>query len=84
MGFDPWVRKIPLEEGMLPTPVPLPGEVQAQRSLAGYSPRGHKELDTTEQLTFSTYSGSRADAEHTSSSCLFSVLEAGVSGVGHP
>ena len=84
VGFDPWVRKIPLEEGMLPTPVPLPGEVQAQRSLAGYSPRGHKELDTTEQLTFSTYSGSRADAEHTSSSCLFSVLEAGVSGVGHP
>ena len=26
----------------------LPGESHGQRSLAGYSPRGHKELDTTE------------------------------------
>ena len=32
------------------TPVFLPGESQAQRSLAGYSPQGHKELDTTEWL----------------------------------
>ena len=29
-----------------PTPVLLPGESHGQRSLAGYSPRGHKELDT--------------------------------------
>ena len=36
-----------------PTPVFLPGEFPAQRSLAGYSPCGHKESDTTEQLTFS-------------------------------
>ena len=28
----------------------LPGESHGQRSLAGYSPRGHKESDTTEQL----------------------------------
>ena len=34
-----------------PTPVSLPGEFQGQRSLAGYSPWGHKELDTTDQLT---------------------------------
>ena len=33
-----------------PTPVLLPGESHGQRSLAGYSPWGHKELDTTEQL----------------------------------
>ena len=26
----------------------LPGESHGQRSLAGYSPRGHKESDTTE------------------------------------
>ena len=26
----------------------LPGESHGQRSLAGYSPRGHKELDTNE------------------------------------
>ena len=29
----------------------MPGEVQGQRSLAGYSPWGHKELDVTEWLT---------------------------------
>ena len=29
---------------------------QGQRSLAGYSPRGHKELDTTERLSTSTWS----------------------------
>ena len=30
-----------------PTPVFLPGKSQGQRRLAGYSPWGHKELDTT-------------------------------------
>ena len=34
-----------------PTPVLLPGESHGQRSLAGYSPWGRKELDMTEQLT---------------------------------
>ena len=34
-----------------PTPVFLPGEFHEQRSLVGYSPRGHKECDTTERLT---------------------------------
>ena len=33
------------------TPVFLPGESRGQRSLVGYSPWDHKELDTTEQLT---------------------------------
>ena len=42
----PW--KDPLEEGMVATPVFLPGESQRQRSLEGYSPQGHKKLDTTE------------------------------------
>ena len=37
----------------LPTPVFLPGEFHGQRSLAGYSSWGHKELDMTEQLTLS-------------------------------
>ena len=36
-----------------PTPVFLPGESHGQRSLAGYSPLGRKELDITEQLTLS-------------------------------
>ena len=31
-------------------PVFLPGESLGERSLAGYSPRGHRESDTTEQL----------------------------------
>ena len=30
--FDPWVRKEPLEEGMQPTPVFLPGKSHVQRS----------------------------------------------------
>ena len=40
-----------LEEGMEPTAVFSPGEPHRQRSLAGYSPPGGKESDTTEQLT---------------------------------
>ena len=40
-----------LEEEWQPTLVFLPGESQGQRSLAGYSPQGHKELDTTEWLS---------------------------------
>ena len=40
----------PGEGNSLPTPVFLPGEFHRQRSLAGYSPWGHKESDTTERL----------------------------------
>ena len=40
----------PLEERMTATPVFLPGKSQGQRSLAGYSSWGCKELDTTERL----------------------------------
>ena len=36
----------PLEKGMVPIPVFLLGESHAQRSLAGFSPWGHKQLDT--------------------------------------
>ena len=39
----------PLE--WLPTPVFLPGEFHRQRSLAGYSSWGRKELDATKRLT---------------------------------
>ena len=35
-----------------PTPVFLPGESHGQWNLVGYSPWGHKESDTTEQLHF--------------------------------
>ena len=47
-GFDPWVKKMPWRRAWQPTPVSLPGEFQGQRSLAGYSPWGLKESDTTE------------------------------------
>ena len=49
--FDPWVVKSPWRREWLPTPVFLPGEFHGQRSLVGYSPWGHKESGTTEQLT---------------------------------
>ena len=42
------VRKIPWRRAWLPTPIFLLGESHGQKSLAGYSPSGHKELDTTE------------------------------------
>ena len=45
--FDPWVRKIPWRRTWQPTPVFLPGKSHGQRSLAGYSPPGRRELDTT-------------------------------------
>jgi len=50
-GFVSWLRKITWIMEWLPTPVFFPGEVHGQRSLVGYSPWGHKELDMTEQLT---------------------------------
>ena len=40
--LDPWVRKIPWRRAWQPTPVFLPGESHGQRSLAGYSPWGHR------------------------------------------
>ena len=46
-GFNPWIRKIPWRRTWQPTPVFLLGEFSGQRSLVGYSPWGHKELDTT-------------------------------------
>ena len=48
LGFDPWVRKIPWRRAWQPTLVFLPGESRGPRSLAGHSPWGRKESDTTE------------------------------------
>ena len=42
-GFNPWVGKIPLEKGRLPTPVFWPGEFHGL-----FSPWNYKESDTTE------------------------------------
>ena len=43
----------PLEKGMDTHPAFRPGEFHGQRSLAGYSPWGHKKSDTTERLSLS-------------------------------
>ena len=49
-----WVQSLgqenPLEKGMATTLVFLPGKSHGQRKLVGYSPRSHKESDTTEQM----------------------------------
>ena len=51
MGSIPGFGTSPGEENWLSTPVFWPGEFHEQRSLAGYSPWGHKEWDTAEQLS---------------------------------
>ena len=50
-GFNPWVGMISQRRNRQPTPVFLLGESHGQQSLAGYSPWGHKESDTTEPLS---------------------------------
>ena len=49
---ETWVRSLswedPLEEGMVTHSSILAGEFHGQRSLAGYSPKGHKESDVSE------------------------------------
>ena len=50
-GSIPGLGRFPPRRALQPTPVFLPGEYHGQRTLVGYSPWGHKESDTTEQLT---------------------------------
>ena len=45
--FDPWGGKIPWRRKWKPTPVFLPEKSYGERSMAGYSPWGCKELDIT-------------------------------------
>ena len=47
--FDLWMGKLPWRRAWQPTPVFLPGS-HGYRSLAGYNPWGHKELDTAEHM----------------------------------
>jgi len=51
LGSIPGLGKSPWRRAWQPTPVFLPGEFHGQRSLAGYSPWGRKELDMTEQIS---------------------------------
>ena len=54
---ETWVpslgQKDPLEEKMATCSSILPGKSRGQKSLAGCSPHGHKELDMAERLTVS-------------------------------
>ena len=50
MGFQSLGQEEPREEEMVIHPLFLPGESSGQRSLVGYGPWGHKELDMTESL----------------------------------
>ena len=47
VGSVPGLGRSPGGRAWQPTPVFLPGESHAQRSLAGYSPLSHTESDTT-------------------------------------
>ena len=50
---------------MKPTPVFFPGESHGQRSLAGCSPWGRKDLDTTEATEYArTHTPSREGRPH--------------------
>ena len=55
LGLNPGSGRPPWRKEWQPTPIFLPGESHTQRSLAGYSPRGCKELDMTERLTLSLF-----------------------------
>ena len=48
--FNLWVRKIPWSSKWQPAPIVLPEKFHGQKSLAGYSPWGCKELDTMQRL----------------------------------
>ena len=54
--FSPWVGKIPWRRAWQPTSVFLPGNLHEEGSLAGYSPLGRRESDTTERLNTHTIS----------------------------
>ena len=79
-GFSPWVEKIPWRRKGQLTPVFLPGESHGQRNLAGYSPWGRKESDTTKQMN-----------THACNPCLFfegtkkanKLVKCGHQGAGH-
>ena len=54
----------PLEKGKTTTPALSPGESHGQRSLAGYSPQGHKKSDMAEATEHS----------HTAQGSVFNTL----------
>ena len=55
LKFNRLVVKILWKRQWQPIPIFLPGKSHRQRSLEGYSLRGHKESDTTGRLSMSTW-----------------------------
>ena len=57
--WETWAQSLGSEDCLrrdwLPILVFLPGESHGARSLVGYSPRGPRELDTTERLSLFTF-----------------------------
>ena len=51
----PVSERSPWRKGWLPTSVFLSEELHGQKSLVGYSPWDHEELDTTEWITLSLF-----------------------------
>ena len=56
--FNPWVGKIPWRREWQPTPVFLAWRIPMTEEPGGLQFMSCKELDTTEQLTFSLFHGS--------------------------
>ena len=50
VGSIPGFEKILWRKEWHPTPVFLPGKPDGQRNLAGYSPGGHKEFDSSKNM----------------------------------
>jgi len=48
--FDPWVGKTAWSGRWTPTLVFTPGKPHEERSVVGYSPQCHKDLDMTEHV----------------------------------
>ena len=72
-----WIRKIPWKRKWQPTSVFLPGKSHGQRSLAGYSPRGHGRAGhylATEQQQWWVLPDSYADLYHFTLECILWAL----------
>ena len=59
LGPIPGLGRFPGEGNGYPLQNSWPGEFYGQRSLAGYSPWGHKESDTTERFSLSYWFSSQ-------------------------
>ena len=68
-GLIPGSGRFPWRWEWHPTPVFWPGESHGQRSLVGYSPWRHKEVDTTQQLTLALFTIAAAAAAKSLQSC---------------